>query len=26
VVFDSSGNLYINDYAAEQIDEVGGAA
>ena len=26
VVFDSSGNLYINDYAGEQIDEVAGAA
>ena len=25
VVFDPSGNLYINDYAAEQIDEVAGA-
>ena len=26
MVFDSSGNLYINDYAGEQIDEVAGAA
>ena len=25
VVFDPSGNLYINDYGAEQIDEVAGA-
>ena len=25
VVFDPSGNLYINDYAGEQIDEVAGA-
>jgi len=25
VVFDPSGNLYINDYAGEQIDEIAGA-
>jgi trimeric autotransporter adhesin len=25
VVFDPSGNLYVNDYAGEQIDEVAGA-